>query len=567
MLSLFRSRVADEQAAKLAAIDKVQATIEFRPDGTILTANQNFLQVMGYTLEEIRGQHHSIFVEPAERDGAEYREFWARLRRGEFQAGQFKRIGKDGQEVWIEASYNAIPDRRGKPGKIVKYAIDVTQQKMAFADLRGQVDAIHKSQAVIEFSLDGTILGANRTFLNTMGYALEEVRGQHHSMFVDPAHRESEEYRRFWDGLGRGEYRAAQFKRLGKGGREVWIEASYNPILDLSGRPFKVVKYATDITAQRLAETDVEFQMKAIGKSQAIIEFQLDGTIITANQNFLDAVGYSLEEIQGKHHRIFVDRDTAGSAEYEVFWKKLRTGQFDSRVYRRLRKDGSEIWIQASYNPVFDTEGRLLRVIKFANDMTGLMKAAGLADDAKAQVQGVAAAAEQMSTAVQEISNSMALSKQAVDDIVARTSASGEASAKLGLSMEAMGKVVQIISGIAGQVKLLALNATIEASRAGEAGKGFAVVASEVRNLAGQTAAATNDIAREISSVQKLCAEVTEGVRTIVAASDRVSEAVARVAGAVEEQTAVTNEIARNGQRASSAVTEISGRIKALSAA
>jgi len=250
MLSLFIPSRTQEAAAKLATIDKVQAVIEFALDGTILTANRNFLEVMGYTLPEIQGKHHSMFVEPAFRESPEYQEFWARLGRGEHQTGQFKRLGKNGKEVWIEASYNPILDRRGKPCKVVKYAIDVTHQKMEFADLRGQVDAINKSQAVIEFALDGTIRTANQNFLNAMGYTLPEVQGKHHRMFVEPAYRESPAYREFWARLGRGEYQAGQFKRIGKNGKEVWIEASYNPILDINGKPFKVVKYATDITQQ-----------------------------------------------------------------------------------------------------------------------------------------------------------------------------------------------------------------------------------------------------------------------------------------------------------------------------
>ncbi len=262
-----------------------------------------------------------------------------------------------------------------------------------------------------------------------------------------------------------------------------------------------------------------------------------------------------------------MDQETAGSAEYEAFWRRLRAGQFDSRVYRRLRKDKTAIWIQASYNPVFDADGKLVKIVKFASDMTQLMQAADLADDAMGQVQSVAAATEQLSATVREIGHNMMLSKQATDDIGAKTAASGEASAKLSASMRSMGKVVDLIGRIAGQVKLLALNATIEASRAGEAGKGFAVVASEVKSLANQAAAATGEIEAEISSVQRLCAEVAGSIEDIVAASGRVGEYVAGAASAVEEQTAATGEIARNSQRASSAATEISARIKALSAA
>jgi methyl-accepting chemotaxis protein len=239
-----------ELEAKLVALDKAQATIEFSLDGTVLTANRNFLNTLGYELSEIAGKHHSMFVEAAYRDSPDYAEFWRKLRAGESQIAQFKRIGKNGREVWIEASYNPLLDAQGKPFKVVKFAIDVTRQKMEFADLRGQVDAINKSQAVIAFELDGTVIDANDNFLRALGYRLDEVKGKHHSMFVEPAYRSSADYTEFWRKLRAGEFQAAQYKRIGKGGREVWIEASYNPIFDLNGKPFKVVKFATDITRQ-----------------------------------------------------------------------------------------------------------------------------------------------------------------------------------------------------------------------------------------------------------------------------------------------------------------------------
>ncbi|WP_307286669.1 methyl-accepting chemotaxis protein [Labrys wisconsinensis] len=239
-----------EAGAKLAALDRALAVIEFDLAGTVLTANENFLRAMGYALPEVVGKHHSLFVDPAYAHSAEYKAFWDRLRAGEFQAAQFRRLAKGGREVWIEASYNPVLGRGGKPIKVVKVATDISRQKAEDAERAGQVAAIRKSQAVIEFALDGTVLDANANFLDAMGYSLEEVRGRHHAMFVEPAQRDSQDYARFWAALQRGEYQAGQYKRLGKGGREVWIEASYNPILDAAGRPLKVVKFATDITAQ-----------------------------------------------------------------------------------------------------------------------------------------------------------------------------------------------------------------------------------------------------------------------------------------------------------------------------
>lgn len=234
--------------AKLSALNKSQAVIEFNMDGTIVTANQNFLNTLGYTLAEIQNKHHSMFVEAAYRDSAEYKKFWDDLRAGTFQMAQYKRLGKGGKEIWIEASYNPILDKNGKPYKVVKFATDVTAQNMENADSKGKINAVDKSQAVIEFDLSGNILTANENFLGALGYRLDEVQGKHHSLFVDAKYRESVEYRSFWDTLRAGTFQAGQYKRLGKGGKEVWIEASYNPILDLNGKPYKVVKFATDIT-------------------------------------------------------------------------------------------------------------------------------------------------------------------------------------------------------------------------------------------------------------------------------------------------------------------------------
>jgi len=241
---------SQELTAKVQALEKSQAIIEFDLDGTVLTANKNFLDTLGYTLDEIRGCHHSLFVPPGHRDSTEYREFWNALRRGEYQAREFMRIAKDGRPVWIQGSYNPLLDRSGKPFKVVKFATDITAQKLRSADYEGQIKAIYKSQAVIEFKLDGTIITANENFLKTLGYRLDEIQGQHHSLFVEPEYRDSAAYRTFWDSLRNGDYQAAEYKRIGKGGRAVWIQASYNPIIGADGKLSKVVKFATDTTAQ-----------------------------------------------------------------------------------------------------------------------------------------------------------------------------------------------------------------------------------------------------------------------------------------------------------------------------
>ena len=247
MLGIF----SNDSTAILEALNRSQATIEFKMDGTIVKANENFLNALGYKLSEVQGKHHSMFVEPSYANSQEYRKFWADLNHGDYQMAQFKRIGKGGKEVWIEASYNPILGSNGKPYKVVKFATDVTKTKMEYADLLGKANAIGKSQAVIEFNLDGTVITANENFLSVLGYTLPEIQGKHHSLFVDPAYRNSPEYKHFWEALNRGEYQAAQYKRIGKGGKECWIEASYNPIYDMNGRVCKVVKFATDLSKRK----------------------------------------------------------------------------------------------------------------------------------------------------------------------------------------------------------------------------------------------------------------------------------------------------------------------------
>lgn len=359
-----------ELRAKLAALDKVQAIIEFEPNGTIITANDNFLSTLGYQLSEVQGQHHRIFVLPEYGNSSEYQQFWEKLNRGEFIAAEFRRVGKNGKDVWIQASYNPISDENGRVYKIVKFATDVTDQKFTNADYSGQVEAISKSQAVIEFNMDGTIVHANDNFLNAMGYSLAEIKGQHHGMFVDEQYKSSLEYRQFWEQLNRGEYFSGEFKRYGKNGKEIWIQASYNPIMDLNGRPFKVVKYATDVTDQKLQTANFTGQVEAIGKSQAVIEFNMDGTIIDANDNFLNTVGYSLREIQDQHHSMFVDTETKNSNEYREFWHTLNRGEFVAGEFKRIGHGGKEVWIQASYNPIRDLNGKPFKVVKYATDIT-----------------------------------------------------------------------------------------------------------------------------------------------------------------------------------------------------
>ena len=435
-----------------------------------------------------------------------------------------------------------------------------------------------------------------QNFLNAMGYTLEEIRGKHHSMFVEADRRDSAEYRGFWDSLRRGEYQAQEFKRVAKGGRPLWIQASYNPLMNARGKPYKVVKFATDITDQKLRNADYEGQLKAIHKSQAVIEFNLDGTIITANDNFLKTLGYSLDEIRGKHHRLFVEPQERAVSAYRAFWEALGRGEYQAAEYKRVGKGGRTIWIQASYNPIHDADGKIMKVVKFATDITAQVEdrirrsdlqktidndlgeitasvattservtsAASASTQASSNMQAVAAGAEELAASVAEISrqsaDALAISQQAV------TQANETSGIVAGLATAAqkIGDVVKLINSIAEQTNLLALNATIEAARAGEAGRGFAVVASEVKSLASQTAKATEEISGQVAEVQSTTGSAVSVIEAITQTISRINEISSAIAAAVEEQASVTQSISSNMQVAAKGVADITSSMSEI---
>ncbi|WP_280137223.1 PAS domain-containing methyl-accepting chemotaxis protein [Aureimonas sp. Leaf454] len=489
MLNLF----ASHSRRVLSALDRSMAIIEFDPSGRILRANGNFCDLMGYEPAEIAGRHHRIFVDPTEAASSDYEGFWARLRGGDFQSDDFRRIAKDGRDVFIRGNYNPVADGAGRIVRIVKFASDVTAARLIQMEAAARNDAVDRAQASIEFTLDGTILGANANFLAAIGYEREEILGRHHAMFVDPEDAASQAYRDFWTKLRDGHFVADEFRRIAKGGREIFIQASYNPLFDSRGRVVKVVKFATDVTPRVKAVTRLGSALGGLANGD------LDETIVETFTRDLDPIRQSFN---------------ASVSTLKGAMKAIR-----------LNGEG----IQS------DTDQ-----IRMA------------ADDLARRTEQQAAALEETSAALAEMTSTLRQSSRRADeagDLVSRTRTQAEQSGlivtravdamgEIETSSNEIGTIIGVIDEIAFQTNLLALNAGVEAARAGEAGRGFAVVAQEVRGLAQRSAEAAKAIKGLISTSRHqvevgvdLVGRAGESLKAIV---EKVGEIDAHVAAIVE---------------------------------
>ena len=465
----------------LGALDLSMAIIEFKLDGTIVKANKNFCDLMGYSEAEIIGKKHRMFLDRDYADSAEYAAFWSKLRNGEFICSEFTRVAKNGAEIYIRGNYNPIRNSAGKVVKIVKFANDISETKLHAIDTDAKINAVNRAQASIEFKPDGTIISANENFLSALGYSLQDIVGRHHSMFIEPAQANSAEYREFWQKLNAGEFVAGEFRRLGKGGRSVFIQASYNPVFDLKGKVIKVVKFATDVTCR---VENVE-QLAHCLNNLANGDLSIDKPFIPSLDKLRKDFNAASARLKDAMHTVRLNAQAISSGAHEI-----RTAADD--LARRTEQQA-------------------------------------------ASVEETAAALEEITTTVKDSSRRAEDSGRLVGRAKAHADHSGEivreaitAMDKIDQSSREISSIIGVIDEIAFQTNLLALNAGVEAARAGEAGKGFAVVAQEVRELAQRSAAAAKEIKTLITASGT---HVSSGVSLV----SKAGEALQEIAGHVQE--------------------------------
>jgi methyl-accepting chemotaxis protein len=494
--------------ATLQALGRSLAIIEFDPTGKILSANENFCKALGYQASEIIGQHHSLFVEPDHVRSPEYRELWAKLGRGEFDAGEYKRLGKGGRNVWIQASYNPVIDSKGKVLKVVEAATDITAAKLRNAEFGNKLNAISLAQAVIEFTPTGEIITANENFLKTLGYRLEEIKGQHHRMLVEPSYAASPDYQAFWRKLNGGEFIADGFKRIGKGGKEVFIQASYNPILDLNGKVMKVVEFATDISD--LADLDAALTRTAAND----LELPIQKTFTPMFEKSRLSFNAAQETLRSMMSQIAESVNLVSSGGQEI-----ATASDD--LSRRTEQQAAS-----------------------------LEETAAALDEVTSTVKKTTDGARQARTVVSEARGDAEKSGEIVRRAV-------DAMGRIEKSSAEISQIIGVIDEIAFQTNLLALNAGVEAARAGDAGRGFAVVASEVRALAQRSAEAAKEIKGLITTSNT---EVGNGVKLVA----ETGESLARIVGKVSEINSVVADIAAGAEEQSTALQEVNTAVNAM---
>ena len=604
-----------ELQARLRATERIHASAEFALDGTVLHANENFLALFGYELTEVLGQSYALLVSATERESAAYRQMWSELAAGKRCSAETRLLGKGAREIWVQTIFESIADPEGNPERVLCVVTDLTSQRaMAaqMADLKARSDIINLTSIVSESDLKGDIVDINPKFIEVSQYSRDELIGRPHNTTRHPD-MPKDTFKELWATIGRGKIFRGIIKNRKKDGTPYYVDATIAPVLGDNGKPKKYIGVRYDITDSEIERQNMKGIISAIDNSYAYIEFATTGHVLKANAIFLRTLGYQLNEIAGKHHNLFVDPAFASTPAYTQFWADLNAGITKSEVFKRITKDRREIWIQAVYAPVKDEMGRVTKVVELATDVTASkLTEANLvttmaavaqtaqtlasaseqltanstqmvnnAEETAAQAGVVSAAAEQVSKNVQTVATGTEEMSASIKEIAknaqdaARVAATAVHTAeittatvsKLGESSAQIGKVIKVITSIAQQTNLLALNATIEAARAGEAGKGFAVVANEVKELAKETAKATEDISQKIEAIQADTKSAIAAIAEISVVINKINDYQNTIASAVEEQTATTNEISRNVTEAAKGSTEIAQSITGVATA
>ncbi|MBI6554191.1 PAS domain S-box protein [Pseudomonas veronii] len=406
---------------------------------------------------------------------------------------------------------------------------ELAARRAEVAEYQGLIAALERSMAVVEFDLNGKVLRANDNFMKTLGYSSAQLAGKTHRDFCPSALTSSPAYAEFWQELRAGKFVSGTFKRVDAHGKIIWLEASYNPVLDERGQVVKVVKYALDVTRKVEQEAATRSKLAALDRAMAVIEFDLNGQVLDANENFLTVMGYSLTELKGKHHRMFCEPAQVNSPEYADFWRRLNNGEFFTGQFKRIGKHGRVVWLEASYNPVYDGDGKLIKIVKFASDISERVEKFEEDSRGASRAYHISSETERFAEHGTQVIHETASEMRRIADNIG---ASARLVGQLGDRSEQITAIVNTIRGIADQTNLLALNAAIEAARAGDQGRGFAVVADEVRQLAGRTSRSTAEIAEMIGLI---LSETRDAVASMSATQEGAQRGVslADQAGAV----------------------------------
>lgn len=591
-----------EQQSLMEAIYRSQMIMELDMSGKVLHVSDMFLTKTGYDKQGLEQKDHSTFFSSESLNNPEYKSLWDRVIKGESENCELCLLKKNGKEMWVVATYTPVMGTDGNPYKVMCMLTDVTRTK---EELKIRTDIMNLTSIVSEANLRGDITKINQKYIDVSQYSREELLGKPHNITRHPD-MPKEVFKEMWATIQSGKIFRGVVKNRAKDGTPYYVDAVIAPILGEDGKPKKYLGVRYDITEAEIERQNMKGIVRSIDEAFAFSEFTVDGNVMNFNQNFQSILGYSLDDLKGKHHQQFTDPSYTSGAEYSQFWNDLKSGKSKRGIFKQITKSGNEVWLQAVYAPVMDEVGHVSKVICLATDVTAQQEmiasieqtasalsgaateltataemllnnsdktnkessaAAAAAEEVASGVHVVATNVEEMVASIKEIGRSTSESSEMAKQTLKKAQSSNTIITKLGSSSQEIGDVIKVISSIAQQTNLLALNATIEAARAGEAGKGFAVVANEVKELARQTSKATDDITHKINAIQEDTKSAVTAIKDIAEDIEKLNGLSGVIATAVEEQTATTHEIARVVVESKKGVESIANTVKVVSVA